>query len=228
LALGEPVVAVAVVGIVGMDAAAAMVGTLAADTAAAVAADESEVDHNVAAGVLVVLVAVVPVESLGVGEEALISRSHVLFDVRQESSDSQDCQSRMTDEGSLVRVLVDVASVLGLLDLWRSCPGDSEHTAVPEPVAASLVAYHICFFVAVDTVVVTGVVGVGEVVAEAVASIYRVVLGAWIGSAHVASAASGEALVLDSMERAKAMRLECYVPSVAILLEVVVLAGELA
>jgi hypothetical protein len=66
------------------------------------------------------------------------------------------------------------------------------------------------------------------VVAEAVESIYRAVLGAWIDSARVVSAASEEARVPDSMERGKTMRLMCYVPSVAILLEVVVLVEELA
>jgi hypothetical protein len=84
----------------------------------------------------------------------------------------------MSDGGSLVLVPVDVvASVRELLGSCHNCPVDLGHIVGPEPAAASLVVHRIRFFEAVDTAVATGLVVVGEAVAGAVASTYRVVLG---------------------------------------------------
>jgi hypothetical protein len=139
--LVELAVAVVVVGIVGMEDAAAVMSSL--EAAAGTAVDALEVGRTVAAEMLAVPVAVVPVGNLEVAEEALISRSHDLFAGPQESWDSLDCQSRVIGEGNLVLVPVGIASVLEWLDSCRSCPADSGHTAVPEPVAANLAAHHV-------------------------------------------------------------------------------------
>jgi hypothetical protein len=222
-------VAVDVVGIVGVEVVAAVSSP---EVTADIADDEPEIDHIAGpAELLVVLVAVALVGNLGLVEEALVLGSRGPLFGHQVSWDSQDYQSRRIDGGSLgpVPVPVDVgASVLGLLGSYRSCPADSGHTADPEPVAANSVAHRICFVEAVDTAVATGTDVADEVGVGAVAHISRGVLEEWSAPAHMVSAASGEALGLDSMVLAKMTRPMCYALSVAILLEVAVLVGELA
>lgn len=142
---------------------------------------------------------------------------------------SRGCRSVLTVEDDHARAFAGAEDPsLKSLGLDHSHSVDWARMVDLKAAVATSAAHRIYCPETAGTTAATADVVEGGVAEEGVASIGRVVSGAWSGFVHVASAALEGALALGSMEQETKMHLECRVLSGAIRLAAGVLEGVLA